>query len=269
MKNLFSQLNKHGIVNSTKILLKRVSGDETRHFIKQIEVLNSREFRVHSYISEAISLLEIPSILETSLTGVKDGPLKGKFEKYGSDKETRHSYTEIYDEILGKFSNPKILEIGLGSINPYPYAGLPPGGSTFAFREAYPSANLIGCDIDPDSVLAIGGEGYVVDQTSEISLKSLVSKLEEKDHFDLIIDDGFHDIHANVRTLLHLYPRLSENGFFVIEDVHTSMLPLWRLFQPYLPGDLTFADMSSLRPSTDDNVLLIFKKRMNKDNLLG
>jgi hypothetical protein len=256
-------LRRIGPLRVYKLILNRINGAEIKSLLIEIERLNSRDQRLHPYISEAISLLQVKPVKISSLTGKKDGPLMGKFEKFGSDKESRHSYAEIYDEILHNFKEPRILEIGLGSVNAYPYAGIPPGGSSTAFRHAYPNSTIVGCDIDPESVQAINEIGFVLDQTSDTSLDSFRANLDADQVFDLIIDDGFHDIHANLRTLLKLYPLLSQNGFYVIEDVHVNMLKIWSLIQDYLPGELTVCDMSEIRPSTDDNILLIFTKGLN------
>jgi hypothetical protein len=260
MRQLLSALRRYGVVGVAKLLIHRISDGQIQAYKQEIERLNSRESRVHPFIAEAISLVKNLDIPQSNLTGLKNGPLKAKFEEFGSDKETRHSYAEIYDEILSNFAEPRILEIGLGSHNSYPYAGLPPGGSIRAFREAYTNAKLVGCDIDPQSVEAINEMGFVVDQTSENSLIQLVSQLSPKYEFDLIIDDGFHDIHANVRTLIHLFPLLSSRGFYVVEDIHVSMIEHWALLKSYLPGNMSLCDMSADRPSIDDNILLVFRK---------
>jgi hypothetical protein len=260
MKRVISLLRRHGLAGTAKIIISRISGAELALYKREIHRLNDRPQRIHPYVDEALSLLSLERIEPTDLNGLLDGPLKGKFTKFGSDKESRHNYREIYDSILSNFVNPRILEIGLGSVNPFPYAGLPPGGSTRAFREAYPTATIIGCDIDPASVEAIDELGFVVDQTSGESLQNLYEVLEAKYEFDLIIDDGFHDIHANIRTLIHLIPLLSNEGFYVIEDVHENMIQIWSLIQHLLPGRLTICDLRQSRPMCEDNILLILRK---------
>ena len=185
------------------------------------------------------------------------------FTEFGSDKDTRHSYGNIYVDLLSRFPQPKILEIGVGSINDFPYAGLAAGGALRAFRKRFQDSKIVGVDIDPQSIEAImaeGFEGYVVDQTSENSLGSLKKTLANHAPFDLIIDDGFHDPHANIRTLKSLFELLSEDGTYVVEDVHETLIDFWKVVAVHLPGKMQILDMRELRPGVDDNILLLFTK---------
>jgi len=206
---------------------------------------NSRENRFHPYVAEALMIAAKSSTIPlTFFSPTNIGPLKGKFTYYGSDKETRHSYAATFSDILTAIDKPRILEIGLGSLNGYPYAGLPPGGSIKAWRSAYPSALIVGADIDKAAV-----DSIFVRQASQYA------------PFDLIVDDGFHDPHANLRTLIHVFPLTSDGGAYVIEDVHVSMVNLWRLLSQSVDGDLEIRDLSAERPNTNDNILLIFRKK--------
>jgi len=159
--------------------------------------------------------------------------------------------------------NPKILEIGVGSVNDFPYAGLQPGGALKAFKEIYPTSSIVGIDIDPQAIQAIeedGFVGFIVDQTSEKSLEIVAKKLSPNGPFDLIIDDGFHDPHANVKTLKVLFNLLSEDGTYVIEDVHETLIDFWKVISPSLPGKLKILDMRDIRPGEPDNILILVTK---------
>jgi hypothetical protein len=248
-------------------LRSHLHSDETelealRSHIRSYETeQNTRKRRLHPYVQEAISILKLPALNSAPKIQPKEnGNLTGLFTKYGSDKEDRHSYASTYSEILAEKSAPRILEIGLGSLNPFPYAGLAPGGSIRAWREGYPEAIIVGVDIDPDAVSAIDEVGFVADQTSDDSLDELIVKLEDFAPFDLIVDDGFHDPHANVRTLVKLFSLLSQTGSYVIEDVHESLVDLWELMAQNLPGRLEVRDLRDQRPESDDNILLIFTR---------
>jgi hypothetical protein len=189
------------------------------------------------------------------------------FTLFGSDKDTRHSYGHLYIEAIKEIEAPKILEIGVGSVNNFPYAGFPssaltPGGSLNAFRHFFPKALVVGIDIDPISIETIKSNsfyGYIVDQTSDKSLAETKSHLINHGPFDLIIDDGFHDPHANIRTLKAFFSLLDQNGMYVIEDVHQSLIDFWKVASKNLPGKMKVLDMSSMRPEVDDNVLILFQ----------
>ena len=222
----------------------------------------ARETRIHPYVAEALSLGARNTKVRLSYAASGDFKiLDGKFSKYGSDKESRHSYAATYAEILDGIESPHILEVGLGSLNGYPYGGLPPGGSIKAWREAYPTSVIVGADLDEEAVASISEVGFVVDQTSNQSLEAFVGKIQEYAPFDLIVDDGFHDPHANLRTLLKVFPLIADTGAYVIEDVHNSMVDLWLVLSSTIDADLEIRDLSAERPETDDNILLIFRKK--------
>jgi hypothetical protein len=221
-----------------------------------------RHKRIHQYVAEALGLVspefkvsyEIPEFVnqENSL-----------FTEFGSDKDTRHSYGEIYFDLLNGKESPKVLEIGVGSVNDFPYSGLAAGGGLQAFRKKFPNSEIVGLDIDPESIEIIktlGFQGFLVDQTSDNSLADAKSALSKCGKFDLIIDDGFHDPHANVRTLLALFDLVQENGTYVVEDVHETLIDFWKVISVYLPGKMELLDMRNLRPGVDDNVMILFRK---------
>jgi hypothetical protein len=224
------------------------------------DVLNFRHNRIHPFVEEALSLVPTEVEVLTDLVEVASHKLSGKFRKYASDKEDRHSYGWVYADLIGSKTSPKILEIGLGSLNGFPYGGLAPGGSIKAWRDAYPDATIVGADIDKEAVEAIDEIGIVVDQTSTDSLLSLKSRINKFEGFDLIVDDGFHDPHANIRTYLALHESLSNGGFFVIEDVHFTLLNFWRVVGSCLPGKLKIYDLRNQRPNCEDNILVVFCK---------
>ncbi len=232
-------------------------------------IRTQRQHRIHPYVLEALSLIA-PELFSETKAPVDYDYETSEFTKYGSDKDERHSYGGIYMKLLEKKVNPKILEIGVGSTNDFPYAGfpnagLPAGGGLKAFKKIFPDSYILGLDIDSESIEIIesdGFKGFVVDQTSEKSLTEVKNKLLDLPRFDLIIDDGFHDPHANLRTLISLFELLDEHGTYVIEDVHETLLDFWKMTSEFLPGKLEIVDMRELRPGVDDNILLILRKRV-------
>ena len=231
-------------------------------------LLNLRENRLHEFVKSALALaaanLDKARLVNSELSNCELGIA---FDSFGSDKNSRHSYAEIYEELLSRNESPKILEIGIGSLNAFPYAGgqkpgsslNAPGSSLNAWRRRYPTSFLVGADIDPESVYAVSEIAFVVDQTEPTSLDELSSKLVNYGQFDLIIDDGFHDPHANVQTLMKILPHLAQDGTYIIEDVHSSLIDFWRLVIAAMGLNGEVLDMSPLRPETDDNVLVVIK----------
>ena len=48
---------------------------------------------------------------------------------------------------------------------------------------------------------------------------------EEHGPFDIVIDDGSHQVKHVLTTFHHLYPRMPENGIYVVEDTQTAFWP--------------------------------------------
>ena len=234
--------------------------------------VNNREQRLHPFVAESLEIITANNLSLADLIDTQELPAMGRSQELasilnrnGSDKSTRHSYEKVYSEVLDQFENPKVLEIGLGSTNPFPYAGLNPGGSIKSWREFKPSATIFGADIDDEAVSSIQEFGIQVDQTSEASL--LKMKKEIRGHcgtVDLIIDDGFHDPHANFRSLLILFEILSDDGYYIVEDVHASLINLWLVCSPFLPGFMKILDYRDQRPGVEDNILIVFRKHPHK-----
>ena len=219
-----------------------------------------RSNRLHPFAQEALALVarsvDEPEPLEITSFDTQ-GKLGDYFTLHGSDKASRHSYASAYSRLIGDRVDPRILEIGIGSLNGHPYGGLPPAASLRAWQDAYPGALVVGADIDSEAVASWSGRGHVVDQTSGESLGHLRAVLADAAPFDLIVDDGFHDPHANVRTLLALLPLLADTGHYVIEDVHETLIDFWIVLGKAIELDLRVLDLRFERAGSDDNVLVV------------
>ncbi|MGK8638261.1 glycosyltransferase [Brucella anthropi] len=125
------------------------------------------------------------------------------------------SYLIDYSDILKKFRNypVRILEIGIQN-----------GGSLEIWAKFFPNAELIvGCDINPlcenltysdDRIKVIVGDAN--DQNTYSSIMVMSEK------YDIIIDDGSHMSSDIIRSFARYFPRLSEGGLFIAEDLHCS-----------------------------------------------
>jgi hypothetical protein len=74
---------------------------------------------------------------------------------------------------------------------------------------------------------------FYVDQTDPETFKSLSTQLNSK--FHLIIDDGLHSPNGNLATPSFACDHLQEGGWFIIEDIGTAAMPLWRVVSALLP----------------------------------
>ena len=92
------------------------------------------------------------------------------------------------------------------------------GGGHRAWSELFPESNVWGFDIDPTTVFSEGKiTTFSGDQLSEDSLSRVVGSLPKS--LDLIIDDGWHQPEAALKSMKFLLPLLSEGGYYVVEDI--------------------------------------------------
>jgi hypothetical protein len=160
-----------------------------------------------------------------------------KMDFYGSDKGPYNkgagNYTKLYDYIFkeNKENVKNLLEIGLGTNNIDVPSNMgsdgKPGASLRGFRDYFANAHIYGADLD-SRILFVEERinTFEVDQLSDESLKNLYDKFNFE--FDIIIDDGIHDISyrdrkngicGNIKTLDIFMSKVKLDGFYIIEDV--------------------------------------------------
>lgn len=144
-----------------------------------------------------------------------------------------HHYLEIYErhfEPLRQREQPlRILELGVSR-----------GGSLEIWRKHFgPAAGIVGIDIDPACAERVDPENFVIigDQSDPIVLDSAIQRLGGG--VDLVIDDGSHFGRNQIPTFEYLYPRISERGVYVCEDLHCSY---WPTHEGGLRREGTFAE---------------------------
>ena len=74
-------------------------------------VAEQRDKRIHPFIIEALELVASDKNMVRKELLLENKP--SVFTEFGSDKDTRHSYGALYLELIRKFNNPRILEIGV------------------------------------------------------------------------------------------------------------------------------------------------------------
>lgn len=154
--------------------------------------------------------------------------------KYGSDKGTqnkgRGNYTKLYNflfsEIKDKIKN--VFEVGLGTN----YTDVPssmgidgvPGASLRGWREYFTNANIYGADLDRRILFQEERiKTFFVNQFDKKTINDLWFELENIE-FDIIIDDGIHDVSFDNKSGNKIFfensiHKLKKNGFYIIEDV--------------------------------------------------
>jgi predicted O-methyltransferase YrrM len=144
------------------------------------------------------------------------------FYYYGSDKsnffriENRkgHGYSKFYTSHLNNLKNKEINILEIGS-----YAG----ASAAAFVKYFPNANIFCFDVNISKFLYKSKKIHVygVDINNEKKIKKILSKIfssNKFNFFDLIIDDGSHNLSDILYSLNFFFKYLKESGIFIIED---------------------------------------------------
>ena len=149
-------------------------------------------------------------------------------EKYLTDKGNTyynsHGYTEIYDSYFQKLKNENrkiyILEIGVQC------------GYDLLLLNDYFEGNceIYGIDIDikqckidiPENIHILEMNGSNINELQKWYNNSIKYSVSQLPMFDIIIDDGSHTSSDIFNSLKFFYNKLSENGLYIIEDLHCA-----------------------------------------------
>lgn len=145
-----------------------------------------------------------------------NGPLLDIFSGHqGTVVHKWHHYIPLYDRYLSnRRGNVRFLEIGVSK-----------GGSLEMWRRYLgDSAAIFGVDINAACMKYDGlfGSVRIGSQSDPEFLRSVV---QEMGGVDIILDDGSHRMADINKSLSVLFPMLSEDGLYIIEDLHTAY---WR-----------------------------------------
>ena len=135
----------------------------------------------------------------------------------GTDKDTNHSYVEIYEQFLEPIleKDGSLLEIGIRY-----------GGSIVLWNELLKNCRIFG--IDTQEILHENIREYVKDYPKKITLEFRDAYCKETiDHirfiyprgFDVIIDDGPHTEESQLKCIDLYLDLLKDDGVLVIEDI--------------------------------------------------
>lgn len=162
-------------------------------------------------------------------------------ERFGTDKGTDHSYLDVYEQLLDPLRSKHItmLEIGIAG-----------GASLRMWRSWFSAADIYGLDVNIESVDAPGCKLIQGNQTDRILLDSQWSD----NTFDLIIDDGSHQLEQQLLSLSYLWPKLKTGGMYLIEDLEgIEFVKYFGAFRPLV------LDRRSRRDRQDDILLVLMK----------
>ena len=170
---------------------------------------------------------------------------------YWTLKFHQHHYTDVYEKFMNPLreKNMSLLEIGVAQ-----------GASLRTFRDFFKNADIFGIDSYEESVLKEPRINAIVgDSTSKESCDQL-QKLNKNKKFNIIIDDGSHFAEDQVRTFDIMWPLLSRNGLYFIEDIWGEAI-LKSGIEKILKGkDIEVFDLRKKSGYGDSMIFMIKKK---------
>ena len=143
--------------------------------------------------------------------------LKNLVDNSRTDKDTTHSYLDLYDKLLlkRKETSFNILEIGIYY-----------GGSIKLWGDYFTNATIYGLDIMPIDYVwnGIRDKKNIILHTSTDAYDEEYfnyTLLQKNIKFDMILDDGPHTLES-MKTFIKLYSQLlTDDGILIIEDVQS------------------------------------------------
>ncbi|MBF0160109.1 MAG: SEL1-like repeat protein [Magnetococcales bacterium] len=139
-------------------------------------------------------------------------------------------YFPVYERHFASFINQSVtfIEIGCGS-----------GGSLQMWKRYFgPYATIIGIDINPMCKYFEEDQIFVRIGPQQDGL-FLQSVLDEFGTPDIVLDDGSHIQSHVVASFNYLYHKISKNGVYVVEDLHTAY---WSEYEGGLRRDGSFIE---------------------------
>ena len=179
-----------------------------------------------------------------------------------TDKNTRHSYLDLYEELLSKKKNTakNVLEIGIGHGND----GINDGGSIKLWKDYFTQATVYALDIKHiDSVWnGIKNDERILLYTSTDAYnEEFVRSTFSPKQFDFMIDDGPHTLES-MKLFIKLYtPLMTDDGILIIEDLQdiSWIHELLREVPDHLKQYVHYYDLRCNKSRYDDIVFTINK----------
>lgn len=139
-------------------------------------------------------------------------------------------YFPIYERFFSPWRNKSVLFLEIGVFE---------GGSLQMWKRFFgPLATVVGIDINAACRVheEDGVHIRIGDQSDPEFLQGLI---DEFGVFDIVLDDGSHEMDDLKDTFQFMYPKLSKNGIYMVEDLHTAY---WEEYGGGLRRDGTFIE---------------------------
>jgi cephalosporin hydroxylase len=175
-----------------------------------------------------------------------------------SDKNTTHSYLEVYELFVQRIkdSATNVMEIGIWA-----------GGGILMFRDYFPNATIYGLDIitpeqvEPDLKEAARIKLLLSMDAYTPELINLFKASGKK--FDMIVDDGPHTLESMLFFVKHYSTLLTNDGILVVEDItdYEWTQKMLQELPPSLVKSTFIIDRRHVNGRYDDIILIVDKGR--------
>jgi cephalosporin hydroxylase len=182
-----------------------------------------------------------------------------------TDKNTRHSYLELYENLLSKYkyTATNILEIGIGP--PLLISGFNNnGGSIKLWHDYFVNAHIWAVDIIPLEDIAKD-----LDNNPRIHIvlsdaydpQGIGYSILKQVKFDFVLDDGPHTLESMIRFIQLYLPLVVDGGILIIEDVQDiSWLDILKQHVPETyKNSVEYYDLRHVKGRYDDIVFVVKK----------
>jgi 8-demethyl-8-alpha-L-rhamnosyltetracenomycin-C 2'-O-methyltransferase len=188
--------------------------------------------------------------------------LASLIDNTSTDKNTVHSYLELYETLLSpkKDTAKNILEIGIGDFKEKN------GGSIKLWKDYFPNAKIYALDILPKHRVLdeiINDKRVVLFTSTNAYDEKFFNEnfLNKNLKFDLLLDDGPHTLES-MKTFIRLYSKvMTDDGILIVEDIQS--IDWWPILYREVPQHLKkFVKPYDLRKNKnryDDMVFTIDK----------
>lgn len=133
-------------------------------------------------------------------------------KKHSTDKAYHHHFTDFYEPFLLPLKNKtfNLLEIGIET-----------GASLFMWADFFTNANIYAFDIVDKKYIQEDEDRIYIEQGDQGDVNFLENVFPQTE-FEIIVDDGSHNVIHQQLSLKTLFKRLAPGGFYILEDLHTS-----------------------------------------------
>lgn len=126
-----------------------------------------------------------------------------------------HNYTEVYEFFIQRWRDKSIRIFEIGILD---------GGSLEMWKGYFPHASIFALDFLDKK--RFEGERVKVFQGKQEDRECLKECIKGSGGaFDIVVDDGGHGMQQQQVSLGFLFQHVKPGGLYILEDVHSSLLP--------------------------------------------